>query len=85
MLLDRTEIGAYGGTGLTAALTMFQTNEIFQIVEMILAIISFVVSIGYTIYKWYHKAKADGKITQEEVKELMDSVTKLTDKNDKEE
>jgi hypothetical protein len=53
-MLDKTEIGAYGGSPLTAVLTALQTNEIFQIIEMILAIISFIVSICYTIYKWYN-------------------------------
>ena len=54
-------------------LTVAQTKEIFQIVSLVLSIlISIVILIG-KIVDWYHKAKADGKITKEEVKELVDT------------
>ena len=54
-------------------LTVAQTKEIFQIVSLVLSIlISIVILIG-KIVDWYHKAKADGKITKEEIKELVDT------------
>ena len=74
MIIDKVEVGAYGGSAFTTILTIIQTNQIFQIIEMVLAIISFAVSICYTIYKWYSKAKEDGKITKEEVEELVDEI-----------
>lgn len=54
-------------------LTVAQTKEIFQIVSLVLSIlISIVILIG-KIVDWYHKAKADGKITKEEIEELVDT------------
>lgn len=54
--------------------TLAQTREIFQIVSLVITCVSFAVSIAYTIYKWYHKAKEDGKITVDEVKEVINDI-----------
>lgn len=61
-------------------LSAIQDNPIFQAVSFILTILSFLVSIAYTIYKWYVKAKKDGKITLEEIKELHEDLTKKEQK-----
>ena len=54
-------------------LTISQTKEIFQIISLVLSIlISIVILIG-KIIDWYNKAKADGKITTEEIQELVDN------------
>ena len=82
---DRPELGGYFGSIFTAAMSTIQTNEIFQIIEVVLASISFVVSIAYTVYKWYLKAHEDGKITKDEVKDLVDDVKDEIDKHKKEE
>lgn len=68
-------------------LTVAQTNEIFQLVSLILTCIATLTAIGFTIYKWVKKAKADGKIDKEEIEELVDIIEdgaeELKDKIDK--
>jgi membrane protein implicated in regulation of membrane protease activity len=77
--MQQQELGGYLGSTLTAALAAVQTNEVFQIIEVILACVSFAVSIAYTIWKWYKRAKSqdsDGgsNITQKEVVNLIDDL-----------
>ena len=62
------------GTGITSILAATQTREVFQIIELIVAILVGLVTLAYTIYKWYKRATADGKITEEEVDELVEEV-----------
>ena len=68
-------------------LTVAQTNEIFQMVELILSIATTLFILGVNIYVWYKKAKADGKIDKEEIEELKEIVEdgkeKLENKGDK--
>lgn len=52
-----------------------QVNELFSLIQVIVGVVSGLFAIAYTIYKWYNKAKADGKITPEEIKELKDDLT----------
>lgn len=49
-----------------------QTERIFQIIMLVIGIISSIVSVLYSFYHWYMEAKADGKITKEEIKEGTD-------------
>ena len=62
--------------------TIVQTNEIFQCVMLVLSILSTLFTLAYTIYKWYNKAKEDGKITKEEIKELADDISEIVTKED---
>ena len=62
------------------AATLIQTKEVFQVVSLIITCLSFTVSIAYTIYKWYKQAKADGKITVDEVKEVIENIKEVTKK-----
>lgn len=61
--------------------TVVQTNEIFQLVMLILSILSTLFTLAYTIYKWYNKAKEDGKITKEEIEDLADDVSEILSDN----
>lgn len=62
-------------------LTIAQTDEIFRIISLVLTIISAVVILARNIYEWYVKAKKDGKITAEEIKQgtdiIIDGVQKV--------
>ena len=79
------------GTGSCAVGTALQTNEVLQTISMIITILGGIVTlIVLPILNWYHKAKQDGKITSDEIKEgvetLNDGLDKLNDnlKGDKE-
>ena len=64
--------------------TIAQTNEIFQLAMLILSILSTLFTIVFTIYKWYNKAKEDGKITKEEIEALANDISEsLENKEDK--
>ena len=65
----------YGICGsIMAVCGITQTSELFQLIQVIIGVISALFAIAYTIYKWYNKAKEDGKITKEEVKDLIDDL-----------
>lgn len=67
-------------TGITA---LVSTNEVAQLILMILGIISACLSLTYNIYLWHKKATNDKKISIEEVKELKDILEKGIDDIDK--
>lgn len=68
---------------LGVALTAVQTNEIFQLISLILTCISITFSMIFTIWKWYHNATADGKIDKGEIDDIMTKIDdKLNDLND---
>ena len=56
------------------SLTLAEFKETAMTISYILASITSLVTIGYIIYKWYKKAKADGKITADEVAELANDL-----------
>lgn len=49
-----------------------QWGTIFGYIQLALGILLTVVGIAYRVWKWYKEAKADGKITADEVKQLVD-------------
>ena len=55
-------------------LTIIQSNELFQLISLILTCLATVISIAYTFYIWYKKAKEDGKITKEEIEEIKEKI-----------
>jgi len=56
--------------GISTVLTITQTNEVFQLISLILTVVSTLVIISYNIYKWYIHATKDGVIDSKEIKEL---------------
>lgn len=76
------------GTGSCAVGTALQTNEVLQTISMIITILGGIVTlIVLPILNWYHKAKQDGEITEDELKEgqeiLEDGLDKLNKKGNK--
>lgn len=57
-------------------MTALSIEEIQQITLLILGVISSLVSILYTIYKWYRKASLDNNISLEELNELKKELEK---------
>ena len=64
----------YLGAGTTWVLTALQTEKLLSYINLILAILTTLITLCYTIYKWYRKAKQDGKITEEEIEELKEQI-----------
>lgn len=78
------------GTGLSAVGTATQTNEILQTVSLIITIIGGLITfIVLPLLNWYNKAKKDGKIDAEEIKEgvqiISDGSEKVKNEIDKKE
>ncbi len=82
-----------GGVGAILGVvgTATQTNEILQTISLIITIIGAIISmIIVPLISWYQKAKKDGKITSDEIKDGIDIVVggikdvqdKLEDKED---
>lgn len=71
-------IGSVFGTILTAV----QSDQIFQYISLGLTILSTLIAISYTIWKWWRKAKEDGKIDEEEVKDLVDQIDDVVKKGE---
>ena len=67
---------SYGADILGAVFTAIQTDITLQIISLVLTIVATVFSIAFTIYKWYKSAKADGKITKDEIDELIDELNR---------
>lgn len=68
------ELVSWIGTLTGGVFTAVQTSEVFQIVSLVITCLAGLFTIVYTIWKWYRRAKADGKITEDEVDELMDEL-----------
>ena len=81
------------GTTIMATGTVIQTESVLRIIALILTIVGAIITyIVLPLLSWYLKAKADGKITTEEIKEGIDTlqeginnVKPLIDKDKKEE
>ncbi len=75
--MKHDEIVGYIGSTFGGVMTALQTNETLQIIQGILSIIAVIITIAYTIWKWYKKASKDGKITSEEYDELFDDLNEI--------
>ena len=73
-----------GGNALLYVLTIAQSNNTFQIIELVMSILVSVIILAYRIWKWWKEAKKDGKITKEEIEEgvdiIADGVDEIKDK-----
>lgn len=74
---------SWTGSAFGTILTAIQTNEVFQYISLALTILSTLVAIAFTIYKWWKKANEDGKITPEEIDELGKDIKDSLEKGDK--
>ena len=57
-----------------------QVDEMLRYVNLALAVLSALVAIAFTIWKWWHEAKKDGKITTNEVDDVLDDVTGIIER-----
>lgn len=66
---EHSFIGGIIGTLTSATGTVLQTSEVLQVVSLIITILGGLLTLVMGIWTWWHKAKEDGKITQEEIDE----------------
>lgn len=83
----KDELKGVIGSGITWLTTISQTNEIFELVQIILATIVSAVTLAYIIYKWYKRAtdkNSDGgsKITKDEIKDLGKEIAKFKEEQE---
>ena len=62
------------GIGVQAIFTAVQTDEVLRRISFGITLLSALITIAYNIYKWWRKSKKDGKISMDEVDELVDIV-----------
>lgn len=71
-------------TSMNWVFTALQDNEFWQNIQFILSILSTLLVLGLTIYKFIKNAASDGKIDAEEIEEgieiLKDGVEELQEK-----
>lgn len=77
--MDKELVLCYILTGLQTIFTSLQDNEIYQIIQMVLSLLSGALVIAYTIWKWYVRAKKDGKITIDEIDEGIEEIIDAID------
>lgn len=78
MKSDKNIVG-WVASGVAGVFTTIQENPVIQIISFCLTILSVLVSLAYTLWKWYRRAKADKKITEEEVEEGLQIIKDHTD------
>ena len=67
---------------LETMVTVSQTNEVFQTIQIIISALAGAVALAYTIWRWYRNAKKDGKITEDEIDHLFEHIVKKEDSED---
>ena len=60
--------------GIQAVLTAVQTDEVLRRISFGFTIFSVILNIAYNVWRWWRNSKKDGKITMDEVDELVDIV-----------
>ena len=86
--MDNELISGTIGTTLSAIGTATQTNEILQTISLIITIIGGLITfIIVPLINWYCRAKKDGKIDREELKDginiIVDGSEKIKEELDK--
>ena len=74
-------LGGVIGTSTSAVGTALQTNDVLQTISLIITILGGIVTlIVLPLLNWYRKAKQDGKITEDEIKEGIETLNDGLDK-----
>ena len=70
--------------GVQYVFAVLQQNETLQYIELGLSILTSIILIAFRIWRWVKEAKADGKITKEEIEEgakiIVDGAQEIADK-----
>ena len=70
--------------GVQYVFASLQQNETLQYIELGLSILTSIILIAFRVWRWIKEAKADGKITKEEIEEgakiIADGAQEIADK-----
>ena len=58
-----------------------QANELFELIQLIVSILGTLFILVINIWKWYNDAKKDGKITNDELDDLTNIISKKESKD----
>lgn len=80
-MLKTDEIVGIVGTSVSAVGTAMQVDEVLKIISLVITIVGSILTlIVMPLINWYQKAKQDGKITVDEIKEGITIVSEGTTK-----
>ena len=65
--------------GITYFFATLQENPVFQIIEFVFAILTSLTLIAFRVWKWWNEAKKDGKISKEELEQLIGIIAEGAD------
>ena len=60
--------------GVNILATASQADEVLRYIQLALSILSTLIILAFNLYKWWKKAKEDGKIDKEELQEGLNIV-----------
>ena len=72
--MNKEVIGGIVGTSVSATGTALQTNSVLSTISLIITIIGGLITIAMALINWFEKAKADGKIDKDEIKEGLEII-----------
>ena len=72
--MNKEVIGGIVGTSVSATGTALQTNDVLSTISLIITIIGGLITITMALVNWFYKAKKDGKIDKDEIKEGLDII-----------
>ena len=72
--MNKEVIGGIVGTSVSATGTALQTNNVLSTISLIITIIGGLITIAMALINWFQKAKADGKIDKDEIKEGLEII-----------
>ena len=73
--MNKEVYGGIAGTITSIVGTSIQTNEVLQMISLILTIMGTIITIAMALLNWYKQAKRDGKITKDEIKDAVDIIS----------
>lgn len=66
---DKASVAA---TFISSVATALQADQVLYYIQLVISILCGLFTLLTMLTNWYHKAKQDGKITKEEIKEGLD-------------
>lgn len=85
-IFDNRIIAGLCGTAVSATGASLSVGEVQSIISIVITVLGFIISVliplGVKLYNQIKKAKEDGVITKEEIKEIVDTTTEIANKTE---